>query len=234
MHPELDEHALRVVPGGVGADPQPVRDRAVGAAFAEEQCHLDFARCHPVFDVQIDCRRCRLRRSAIHPYAPVQRRLVHLAAQARPVRPHLEHRRPETRHQLASFGPELLVVQSQLGQLAFCNQSVHLPLPRLTRYVSAMAAINLAHLRRALALRGLTPASAVPEASGGRTEEACVRPARLVEDAALEWHPVGTPEPWPGALAFLDGVQRSELLAYAGAAPIVVGEVAAGVRERSN
>jgi hypothetical protein len=97
-----------------------------------------------------------------------------------------------------------------------------------------MAAINLAHLRRALALRGLTPASAVPEASGGRTEEACLRPARLVEDAALAWHPVGASEPWPGTLAFLDGVQRSELLAYAGAAPIVAGEVAAAVRERSN
>lgn len=97
-----------------------------------------------------------------------------------------------------------------------------------------MASINLNHLRRALAARGLTPASAVPEASGGRTEEACLRPARLVEDPALAWHPVGPPEPWPGPLAFLDGVQRSELVAYAGAAPIVVGEIAAAVRERSN
>ena len=95
-----------------------------------------------------------------------------------------------------------------------------------------MAVINLTHLRRALAARGLTPASAVPEASGGRTEEACLRPARLVEDAALAWHPVGAPEPWPGTLAFLDGVQRSELLAYAGSAPVVLGEVAAAVRER--
>jgi hypothetical protein len=97
-----------------------------------------------------------------------------------------------------------------------------------------MAAINLTHLRRALALRGLTPASAVPEASGGRTEEACFRPARLVEDAAFAWHPVGASVPWPGTLAFLDGVQHSELLAYAGAAPIVVSEVAAAVRERCN
>jgi hypothetical protein len=97
-----------------------------------------------------------------------------------------------------------------------------------------MAAINLAHLRRALALRGLTPASAVPDASGGHIEGACLRPARLVEDASLAWHPVGASEPWPGTLAFLDGVQRSELVAYAGSAPIVVGEVAAAVRERSN
>lgn len=83
-----------------------------------------------------------------------------------------------------------------------------------------------------MAVRGLTPASAVPEASGGRTEEACIRPARLVEDSTLAWHPVGPPEVWPDPLAFLDGVQRSELLAYAGSAPLVVGEIAAAVRER--
>lgn len=95
-----------------------------------------------------------------------------------------------------------------------------------------MPPVNLAHLRRTLAVRGLTPASVIPEASGGRTEEACIRPARLVEDAGLAWHAVGDAEAWPGTLAFLDGVQRSQLLAYAGSAPIVVGEVAAAVRER--
>lgn len=95
-----------------------------------------------------------------------------------------------------------------------------------------MPAINLARLRRALAGRGLTPASLVPEASGGRTEEACIRPARLIEEEALAWHAVGAAEAWPGTLAFLDGVQRSELLAYAGATPLVVAEVAAAVRER--
>src|SRR6266404_2976370 len=95
-----------------------------------------------------------------------------------------------------------------------------------------MTTVNLAHLRRALAVRGLTPATVVPEASGGRSEEACIRPARLVEDERLDWHPVGDAEPWPGTLAFLDGVQRSQVLAYAGSAPIVVGEVAAAVRER--
>ena len=92
--------------------------------------------------------------------------------------------------------------------------------------------LNLAHLRQVLAVRGLTPATVVPESSGGRVEEACLRPARLEEDSVLDWHPVGPAEPWPGTLAFLDGVQRSVLLAYAGAAPIVVGEVAAAVRER--
>lgn len=95
-----------------------------------------------------------------------------------------------------------------------------------------MPTVNLALLRRTLAVRGLTPATIVPEASGGRSEEACIRPAHLVEDERLDWHPVGSPAPWPGTLAFLDGVQRSQLLAYAGSAPIVVGEVAAAVRER--
>jgi hypothetical protein len=94
------------------------------------------------------------------------------------------------------------------------------------------AIVNLLRLRRALAMRGLTPASAVPEVSGGRMEEASIRPARLIEDVALGWHVVGAAEPWPDPLAFLDGVQRSELVAYAGAAPLVVAEVAAAVRER--
>ena len=92
--------------------------------------------------------------------------------------------------------------------------------------------IHFHHLRRSLAARGLTPASAVPEASGGRVEEACIRRARLIEDAQLAWRPVGRAEAWPDPLAFLDGVQRSELVAYAGAAPLVVAEVAAAVRER--
>ena len=45
---------------------------------------------------------------------------------------------------------------------------------------------------------------------------------------------MGTAEAWPGTLAFLDGVQRSVLLAYAGSAPLVVGEMAAAVRERQD
>ena len=95
-----------------------------------------------------------------------------------------------------------------------------------------MGHINLSELRRQLALRGLTPASAIPEASGGRADEACLRPARLVEGEVLAWCAVSAPEAWPGTLAFLDGVQRSQLLAYAGSAPILIGEVGAAVRER--
>jgi hypothetical protein len=83
-----------------------------------------------------------------------------------------------------------------------------------------------------LAVRGLTPASAVPESSGGRTEEACIKPARLIEDLAVRCHPVGSAEAWSEPLAFLDGVQRMQLVAYAGAAPIYVGDYAAAVRVR--
>ena len=71
-----------------------------------------------------------------------------------------------------------------------------------------MPLVNLSQLRRALAVRGLTVASVVPEASGGRREEACIRPARLVESPELAWHDPGPPEAWPGTLAFLDGVDR--------------------------
>ncbi|MBA3317395.1 MAG: hypothetical protein H0T50_04810 [Gemmatimonadales bacterium] len=91
---------------------------------------------------------------------------------------------------------------------------------------------NLTALRRRLAVRGLTPAAGIPESRGGRTEEACIRPARLVEDVSLHCRSVGKAESWPEALAFLDGVQRMELVAYAGAAPIYVAGIAAAVRER--
>jgi hypothetical protein len=84
-----------------------------------------------------------------------------------------------------------------------------------------------------MALKGLTPAAWVPEASGGRVEEATIRPARLVEGGQLAWISVGDPELWPGTVAFLDGIQRSEIVAYAGAAPILAAEIAVAVRERT-
>jgi hypothetical protein len=91
---------------------------------------------------------------------------------------------------------------------------------------------NLTAIRRRLGVRGLTPATGIPESSSGRAEEACIRPARLVEDPTLTCRPVGLAEAWPETLAFLDGVQRMHLVAYAGAAPIYVAEIAAAVRER--
>jgi hypothetical protein len=93
---------------------------------------------------------------------------------------------------------------------------------------------NLAQLRRALADKGLAPASRAPEASWGRAEEACIRPARLLEGAALAYFPVAREEPWRESVAFMDGVQHSELMAYAGASPILWAEIAAGIRERTS
>jgi hypothetical protein len=94
--------------------------------------------------------------------------------------------------------------------------------------------MNLDAVRRAVRARGLTPATVIPEASGGRLEEACIRPARVVEGNALRMISIGLAEAWPGSLAYLDGIQRSEIIAYAGSAPIVVAEIAAAVRQRED
>jgi hypothetical protein len=94
--------------------------------------------------------------------------------------------------------------------------------------------MNLDSIRRAVRARGLTPATMVPEASGGRVEEACIRPARLVEGDSLRMISIGLAEAWPGSLAYLDGIQRSEIVAYDGSAPILVAEIAAAVRERQD
>jgi hypothetical protein len=98
----------------------------------------------------------------------------------------------------------------------------------------AKSPFNLTTLRRALSARGFSPARWVPEASEGRAEEATIRPARLVEDDALRAREIGAAEPWPGPVAFLDGVQRYEVVGYAGASPIVVANIAAGVLERQD
>lgn len=94
--------------------------------------------------------------------------------------------------------------------------------------------MNLDSIRRAARAKGLTPATLVPEASAGRVEEATIRLARLVEGTSLQAIPVGQAEVWPGPLAYLDGIQRSQIVAYHGASPIVVGEIAAAVRERQD
>lgn len=86
--------------------------------------------------------------------------------------------------------------------------------------------------RRRLAAAGLTPATALPPAVEGRPDEFRLVASRVVEDAALRARPVGSPAPCPEPLAFLDGVQRHEVVAFAGAWPVVVAELAAGVRLR--
>jgi hypothetical protein len=89
-------------------------------------------------------------------------------------------------------------------------------------------------MRRAVRLRGLASASVIPEASSGRLEEACIRPAQVTEGRALRTIPVGPPEDWPESVAYLDGIQRSEIIGYAGSAPLFGAELAAAVRERRN
>ena len=91
---------------------------------------------------------------------------------------------------------------------------------------------TLHRIRNAVASRGVTPASWIPEASQGRMEEAQIRPARLIEGATLQSIPVGAVEPWPGPVAFLDGTQRIEMVAHAGTAPLVIATISAAVRER--
>jgi hypothetical protein len=92
--------------------------------------------------------------------------------------------------------------------------------------------VTLDSIRRALSARGLTAASVTPDSSGGRIEEASITPARLVEGAHLDAFPVGQGQLGPDSLAYLDGIQRLEVVGYAGAAPILVAEIAAAVRER--
>jgi hypothetical protein len=92
----------------------------------------------------------------------------------------------------------------------------------------------LESVRKALIVQGLTPASAIPDASSGRAEEACIRPARLVEGTVLVSRLVGARQLWPGPVAYLDGTQRSEVVGYSGASPIIVAEIAAAVRERQD
>jgi hypothetical protein len=92
--------------------------------------------------------------------------------------------------------------------------------------------MNFEVIRRAIRAKGLTPASVIPEGSSGRAEEASIRPAKVVEGESLRMIPIGPAQPWPGSLAYLDGIQQSEIIGYAGSAPLFVAEIAAAVRER--
>jgi hypothetical protein len=87
-------------------------------------------------------------------------------------------------------------------------------------------------MRRALKARGLTAAKVVPETRSTREEDPAILPARLLEGSRLEAIPVALGGRGFAQVAFLDGMQRSEIVAYSGTCPIVVAEVAAAVRER--
>lgn len=88
-------------------------------------------------------------------------------------------------------------------------------------------------LRRALTAAGVMPATARPPGSQGRTEEATTRPATLIEDEEVAGRTVGPATPCPEPLAFLDGVQRHQVVGYVGSCPLVAATVAAAVRLRS-
>jgi hypothetical protein len=96
-----------------------------------------------------------------------------------------------------------------------------------------MTAGFLARLRRSVVTRGFTPATWTPVASEGRAEEATIQLAELVESGKpIGGFGVGDPEECPGAIAFLDGTQRYEVVGYAGVTPIVHAMIAAAVMVR--
>jgi len=95
-----------------------------------------------------------------------------------------------------------------------------------------VTSLSFARLRQAAARAGLEPARFTPEASEGRALEAVTRQSRLVEGSALDWYPVGAAESWPDPVAFLDGTQHYEIIAYDGASPVFAADIGAAVRER--
>ena len=179
VDPQLGEHPLGMVACRVGADAEPLGDGRVRAPLFKEPRDFDLARSHLVLQLQLPSL------LFIQGLLP---RLLH---------PHLLHRlanpgdqQPALRPQVPESGEEAGEVR-RLGPVGVRFMiGVHF---NLGARGLAFGMLNLVHLRRVLAVRGLTPASVVPEASGGRAEEACIRPARLEEDASLDWHPVGEP-----------------------------------------
>jgi hypothetical protein len=91
-------------------------------------------------------------------------------------------------------------------------------------------------LRRALAAHGLVAATTRATGSQGRREEARISPSELIEHGVARAIDVGAPAPCPEPVAFLDGVQRHQVVAYGRRFPfpLVAGVVAAAVRERVN
>ena len=94
---------------------------------------------------------------------------------------------------------------------------------------------SLGELRRRLSrVPGLAPAELTPPLAPGRGAAPRIVPAELIEPGPVRGRAVGEPEAWPGTVAFLDGIQRYQVVGYAGAAPLLIAEVAAAVRQRVN
>ena len=80
---------------------------------------------------------------------------------------------------------------------------------------------------------GAVPASAVPEASLGRTDIETFTGADPIEDPELRAHSLaGVQALAPGAVEFLDGIELWRVVGYAGVTPIVCAHVAAAIRRR--
>jgi hypothetical protein len=86
-------------------------------------------------------------------------------------------------------------------------------------------------LRRRLAFTGGRPSHASLETLASRRDEAGFGAARVIEPPMRAIDP-GPSARWNGALAFLDGVQRTELLGHVGTMPLLAAKVSAGVRLR--
>lgn len=86
-------------------------------------------------------------------------------------------------------------------------------------------------LRRRLALAGGRPSHAALDALISRRDDPGFGTAQVVESPLRAIDP-GPATTWDGPLAFLDGVQRSELIGHVGTLPLLAARVSAGVRLR--
>lgn len=95
-----------------------------------------------------------------------------------------------------------------------------------------MTSIAFEALRRRLVAAGGRPASGASESAAPRRELPEIRLAEVVEPP-LAHRAVAGPTPLAEPVAFLDGVQHTELLGYVGTSPILAARIAAGVRRRA-
>lgn len=89
-------------------------------------------------------------------------------------------------------------------------------------------------LRRRLALQGFTAAAHAPPPVAATWDACAFEGATLLEGSEVIPISVDGPAPWSAPVAFQDGIQRIELLAYRGAFPVCVADVAAAVRVRDD
>ena len=91
---------------------------------------------------------------------------------------------------------------------------------------------RLPWLEAALAA-GATPASYVPDASGGRSDAEDVTGADVMEGSGLAIHALGGEPLAPAAVTFVDGIQRWAVVGYDGVVPLISAYVAAAARRRT-